>query len=95
MIGKRLSWFLEENNLISKYQSGFRKRHTTYDHIIRLETDIRKGFKYKKTTTAVFLDISRAYEKVHKPVLIFKLHKLGIRGHLALESLVYWIILLQ
>ena len=83
MIGKRLSWFLEENNLISKYQSGFRKRHTTYDHIIRLETDIRKGFKYKKTTTAVFLDISRAYEMVHKPVLIFKLHKLGIRGHLA------------
>ena len=83
MVGKRLTWYLETNNLISKNQSGFRKNHTTYDHIIRIETDIRKGFKSKKTTTAVFLDISRAYDMVHKPVLISKLHKMGIRGHLA------------
>ena len=83
MVGKRLAWYLEENKLISKYQSGFRKYHTTYDHIIRLETDIRKGFKYKKHTTAVFLDISRAYDMVFRPILISKLHKLGIRGHLA------------
>ena len=83
MVGKRLSWFLEENNCISINQSGFRKNHTTYDHIIRLETDIRKGYKYKKHTTAVFLDISRAYDMVYRPALIFKIHKLGIRGHLA------------
>ena len=83
MVGKRLTWFLEEHNLLSKYQSGFRKHHTTYDHIIRLETDIRKGFKHKKQTTAVFLDISRAYDMVYKPVLISKLHALGIRGHMA------------
>ena len=83
MVGKRLGWYLEDNNLLSKYQSGFRQYHSTYDHILRLETDIRKGFKYKKQTTAVFLDISRAYDMVHKPTLIYKLHKLGIRGHLA------------
>ena len=83
MVGNRLTWFLEENELLSKYQSGFRKNHTTYDHVLRLETDIRKGFKYKKSTTAVFLDISRAYDMVHKPVLIFKLHQLGIRGNMA------------
>ena len=83
MVGKRLTWYLEENNCLSKYQSGFRSNHSTYDHIIRLETDIRKGFKYKKHTTAVFLDISRAYDMVHKPILIFKLHELGIRGNLA------------
>ena len=83
MVGIRLNWFLEENSLLTRYQSGFRKNHTTYDHIVRLETDIRKGFKYKKSTTAVFLDISRAYDMVHKPILIYKLHKIGIRGNLA------------
>ena len=83
MVGNRLNWYLEENNVLSKYQSGFRKHHTTYDHVIRLETDIRKGFKYKKSTTAVFLDISRAYDMVHKPVLIFKLHEIGLRGNMA------------
>ena len=84
MVGKRFNWFVEENNLLSKYQSGFRKHHSTYDHIVRLETDIRKGFKHKKQTTAVFLDISRAYDMVHKPILISKLHQLGLRGHLAM-----------
>ena len=83
MVGKRLEWFLEENNLLSTFQSGFRKNHSTNDHIIRLETDIRKGFKYKKHTTSVFLDISKAYDMVYKPALIFKLHRMGLRGHLA------------
>ena len=83
MVVKRLSWILDENHILSKFQSGFRKRHSTMDHLIRLETDIRKGFKHKKFTTAVFLDISRAYDMVFKPALIYKLHKLGFKGHLA------------
>ena len=83
MVGKRFSWFLEHNNLLSKYQSGFRKNHSTLDHVLRLETDIRKGFKFKKHTTAVFLDITRAYDMVCKPVLLFKLHRIGIRGYLS------------
>ena len=83
MVGKRLAWLLEHDDLLSKYQSGFRKHHSTLDHVLRLETDVRKGFKFKKSTTAVFLDITRAYDMVYRPVLLFKLHKLGIRGHLA------------
>ena len=83
MVSKRLNWFVEEHNIISKYQSGFRKYHTTYDHIIRLETAVRKGFKFKKHTTAVFLDIARAYDMVYKPILLYKIHQIGIRGHLA------------
>ena len=83
MVSKRLVWYLENNSLLSKFQSGFRKHHSTIDHIIRLETDIRKGYKFKKHTTAVFLDITRAYDMVFRPILLFKLHKLGVRGHLA------------
>ena len=43
MVGDRLNWFLEENNLISKYQIWFWRNHSTYHHIFRLEADIRKG----------------------------------------------------
>ena len=74
---------LGKKHVLSKYQSGFRKNHTTFDHIIRLETDIRKGFKHRQSTTAVFLDISRAYDMVYKPALLKKIQKAGIRGHLA------------
>ena len=83
MVVKRLSWYLEEHNILSKFQSGFRPKHSTIDHLIRLETDIRKGFNEKKSTTAVFLDISRAYDMVFKPAVIFKIFKLGITGNLA------------
>ena len=83
MASKRLTYILEHKNLLSKYQCGFRKNHTATDHIIRIESDIRKGYMRKQHTTAVVLDIKNAYDMVHKPALIFKLQQLGLRGHMA------------
>ena len=83
MVAKRLSYTFETRQLLSKYQCGFRPNHSPIDHLIRLETDIRKGFKNKQHTVAVFLDIKKAYDMIHKPTLIQKLHKLGIRGPMA------------
>ena len=83
MVAKRLSFIFEVNKTLSKYQCGFRRNHSTIDHLIRLETDIRRGYKSKKHTVAVFLDISKAYDMVHKPTLIHKIYNLGIRGPMA------------
>ena len=83
MIAKRLSHTFEKYSMISKYQCGFRKNRSPIDHLIRIETDIRKGFKNKQHTVAVFLDITKAYDMVHKPTLIQKIYKLGLRGHMA------------
>ena len=44
MINTRLVWYLESNNIINKYQSGFRKGRSTTDHLIRLESTIRDAF---------------------------------------------------
>ena len=44
MINKRLTWFLESNNHISRFQSGFRCDHSTTDNLVRLETFIRDAF---------------------------------------------------
>ena len=48
MINDRLTWFLEANNIITDYQSGFRRHRGTNDHLVRLETFIREAF-IKKT----------------------------------------------
>ena len=40
MIDARLVWFLEKNNVLTKYQSGFEKGLTTTDQLIRLESFI-------------------------------------------------------
>ena len=34
MINKRLTWFLESNNHISRFQFGFRSDHSTTDNLI-------------------------------------------------------------
>jgi len=36
-------WFLE-NNILTEYQSGFRKNRSTTDQLIRLESYIREAF---------------------------------------------------
>ena len=35
MIKYRLTWFLEANNTIIDYQSGFRRHRSTNDHLVR------------------------------------------------------------
>ena len=44
MINDRLVWFLESNQLITKFQTGFRKNNCTNDHLIRFESFIRDAF---------------------------------------------------
>ena len=56
MINKRLTWFLESNNHISRFQSGFRSDRSTTDNLVRLETFIRDAFNSKEHVVAVFFD---------------------------------------
>ena len=62
MINKRLVWYLESNNLISEYQSGFRAERSTNDNLIRLETFIRNAFIKKEHVVAIFFDLEKAYD---------------------------------
>ena len=55
MINKRLTWFLESNNHIWRFQSGFRSDCSTTDNLVRLETFIRDAFIKKEHVVAVFL----------------------------------------
>ncbi|GFO48661.1 RNA-directed DNA polymerase from mobile element jockey [Plakobranchus ocellatus] len=50
-------------NLLSKVQCGFRKDHSTSDHLVRLETFIKKALARKKQVLAVFFfDLEKAYD---------------------------------
>ena len=54
MINDKLVWFLESNQLITKYQAGFRKNNCTNDHLIRLESFIRDAFVKKERRSCIF-----------------------------------------
>ena len=60
MINKRLTWFLESNNHISRFRSGFRSDRSTTDNLVSLETFIRDAFIKKEHVVAVFFDLEKS-----------------------------------
>ena len=81
MVNKRLVWYLESNKLITNTQCGFRKRRSTIDNVVKLETSIRKA-NIQKHFIAVFFDLEKAYETMWRFRIVKDLHILGLQGNL-------------
>ena len=82
MINKRLVWYLESNNLITKLQSGFRAERSTNDNLVRLETFIRDAFIKREHVVAVFFDLEKAYDTTWRYGILKDLHNFGMKGRL-------------
>ena len=74
--------FLNNHNLISSDQSGFRPGDSTINQLISITTNIFEAYEDFDETRALFLDISKAFDKVWHEGLIFKLKCNGISGPL-------------
>ena len=74
--------FLNVNNLLSKNQSGFRSGDSTIYQLLSITTTIYETFEKYDETRAIFLDISKAFDKVWHEGLLFKLKCNGISGTL-------------
>ena len=74
--------FLVQNGLLSPNQSGFRPGDSTINQLLAITTEIYNSFETLNETRAVFLDISKAFDKVWHPGLLFKLKQNGIGGNL-------------
>ena len=62
--------YLDANNLITKNQSGFRPGDSTTNQLLYLVNEIHQAFEDHKSLE-VFLDISKAIDKVWHDGLIF------------------------
>lgn len=82
MINKRLTWRLEQENRITKYQNGFRKNHSTIDSHIQLHTEILDTFVNKQELIAVFFDIEKAFDTVWRHRILSQLKKWDIQGNI-------------
>ena len=84
IIFNNLYTYLTTNNLITKNQSGFRPGDSTSNQLLYLVNEIHEAFENPKSleVRAVFLDISKAFDKVWHNGLIFKLKQNGISGNL-------------
>ena len=74
--------FLNINNLLSKNQSGFRPGDSTIYQLISITSDIYTAFEDHDGTRAIFLDISKEFDKVWHLGLIHRLQCNGRTGNL-------------
>ena len=70
--------YINENKFISDDQSGYRRGDSTIKQLITITNEIHKTFDQGNELRAVFLDISKAFDRVWHEGLIFKLKQLGI-----------------
>ena len=74
--------FFVKNNLITKNQSGFRPNDSVTNQLISLVETIHSSLDTNLEVRFVFLDMSKAFDKVWHEGLLFKLKQNGINGKL-------------
>ena len=79
-VNTQLCTFLTEHSLLSPYQCGFRKNHSTEAAAIALTDYIRLGIDQGLLTGAVFLDLRKAFDTVDLTVILQKLDTYNVRG---------------
>ena len=82
MINDRLIWYLENNNILTDIQCGFRKRRSTIDHLVRLESFLRDAFLNKQEVVSIFFDLEKAYDTTWKHGILKDLYEAGLRGRM-------------
>ncbi len=74
--------FLKKFGLLTERNSGFKERDSTVNQLIHLCNRIYKGLDDSKDICLVFLDVSKAFDKVYHPALLQKLKTMGVSGNL-------------
>lgn len=80
IINKRLSKFVEENDILGEIQAGFRKDHSTIDHIFTLFSMIQRYLLRNKKLYVAFIDFRKAFDLISHCKLWPILQKSGIKG---------------
>ena len=82
LIYNKMFEFFTENELISHSQSGFKPGDSCISQLLCITHDIYQSLDDGLETRAVFLDISKAFDKVWHEALLFKLKQNDISGNL-------------
>ena len=80
ILNKRLTNFVECNNILPIEQGGFREKYSTVDHIFTLYSMIHKQFSKDQKLYVAFVDYSKCFDTVNKHALFNVLEKNGING---------------
>lgn len=80
IVKEQLLKYLDEADILSKYQSGYRKGFSCETALNFVVSSWKKELDSKNVIAAVFLDLKRAFETVNRGRLLSKLEEIGICG---------------
>lgn len=77
---KQLSEYLQNNDLLDQYQSGFRRGHSTETALLSVTESLRLARAAGQSSVVLLLDLSAAFDTVNHQILLSTLSSLGISG---------------
>ncbi|XP_063359867.1 uncharacterized protein LOC134649082 [Cydia amplana] len=80
-IQNNINNYFETNNLFSQEQKGFRKQKSINMAIYDLLNIIMTNIDNKVPVTALYMDMTKAFDFVDHKILLTKLYRYGIRGN--------------
>jgi len=79
VVSSRIDEHVTTNQLQEKYQSAYRKFHSTETALIKVQNDVLKSLDHGKVTILVMLDLSAAFDTIDHKTLVQRLeHVFGI-----------------
>ena len=82
MIFKELYDFFDRNKLLTEHNSGFKLLDSTVNQLVKIIDALYKNLEEGHDICMVFLDVSKAFDKVDHHALLIKLESLGVCGKL-------------
>ena len=80
LIFKRMESFIEQHNLFSPSQYGFRKTLSTQHAILDIVSTIQTNMDKHLFSCGVFIDLKKAFDTIDRKILLHKLNHYGFRG---------------
>ena len=81
LMNLRLQCYMEKDILVDE-QNGFRKKRSCQDHLYTLTSIVRNRKNKNLSTYAAFIDMKKAFDFVNRDLLLYKLLKNNIDGHM-------------
>lgn len=80
IVKDQLTKYLEDNDILTDTQFGFRKSKNISDALFYLNKDINSAISKNNRSLVVFLDLAKAFDSVDRENLLNKLELIGVRG---------------
>ncbi len=81
LVSAQVKEYMESNSILSAFQFGFRKQHSTTTTAMKVVHDILDALNRKQCCLSLFIDFSKAFDTVDHSILPDHLKATGLSDH--------------